>query len=220
MTPTLLVVLPAYLHDLVLPHQRRRARATPAKRGVTATRRGGPLRKRKPLRAVRAMPAQAVGGPDGGAGTWNDALDGFCFCDDGGIAYKLTTGIKWCSGGGDFVPSPADAFGAGADGGQCPYIPHECMLCFMSFYGTRSKTGQTSYVLCRFTGREVKSVRPKSGKYFPNRVYPVPGIILFFLVFSRFPANLPRLGWQMRAFGVETRAIWADPTHFGAVPRT
>ena len=35
-------------------------------------------------------------------------------------AYIETTGIKWCSGGGDF--SPGDAFGAGTDG-LCPLLP-------------------------------------------------------------------------------------------------
>ena len=39
----------------------------------------------------------------------------------GADGYMLTTGIKWCSGGGDLaVPN---LFGAGNDGGHCPVIP-------------------------------------------------------------------------------------------------
>ena len=38
----------------------------------------------------------------------------------GPVAYKMTTGIKWCSGGGDV--QPGDSFGAGVDG-NCPLIP-------------------------------------------------------------------------------------------------
>ena len=35
-------------------------------------------------------------------------------------AYIETTGIKWCSGGGDYAPG--DSFGAGVDG-ICPIVP-------------------------------------------------------------------------------------------------
>jgi hypothetical protein len=36
------------------------------------------------------------------------------------LVYKETTGIKWCSGGGDLYPG--DVFGAGVDS-ECPTIP-------------------------------------------------------------------------------------------------
>jgi hypothetical protein len=39
------------------------------------------------------------------------------------INYTETTGIKWCSGGGNYIPRPIDLFGAGDDNKQCPLIP-------------------------------------------------------------------------------------------------
>lgn len=37
------------------------------------------------------------------------------------LVYTVTSGIKWCSGGGDYKPA-GDIFGAGIDG-NCPLIP-------------------------------------------------------------------------------------------------
>lgn len=43
-----------------------------------------------------------------------------CFRNDPHNGYKETTGIKWCSGGGDYAPG--DVFGAGVEG-LCPLAP-------------------------------------------------------------------------------------------------
>ena len=126
MLPLLLPLLPAYLHDLVLPHHRPRTCEKCADWSKTNSSFWASAAAQAAAGRNCAIPAKAAGGPTGGAGTWNDALDGFCYCAGGGdVPYKVTTGIKWCSGGTDFIPSPPDLFGAGSDNKQCPYIPHD-----------------------------------------------------------------------------------------------
>lgn len=111
-----------YLHDLVLPHHQPRS-CDKCKSWAEANATWWASASVKAAAGAScAMPARGIGGPDGGSGTWNDALDGFCLCE-GPAPYKLTTGIRWCSGGGDLVPEPPDLFGAGSDNDQCPYLP-------------------------------------------------------------------------------------------------